>query len=274
MFSKLFGKKKAEPVVAPPPARTVPLYAELLAKPNRDVPDKLKLNLESAEFADFQAKWQDKLRAARRPAADVPAVAMLRAGDSLATFGMPDTGERAALFFSSPLRAADYRDHMGREGASAGVPLLTLADFVRSLRDLEPIGVRHFALDRCPRCTGATVNESASVDSVDAAWEARARTRGGEMASEKLHFQYALDSARAGHLEEAREVGLQAVSHITIEDPNMHLLLGQVGVALADGALTSDALAMLRFLQAAPYVAKLETVAEIGAADFEGPDPE
>lgn len=275
MFSKLFGKKKPEPAAVPPaPPRLVPMYAELLAKPNRTVPANLTTNLESAEFADFQAKWQDKLRAARRPADDALLVAMLRAGQSLATFAMPDTGGRAALFFSSPLRAADYKDHMGTEGAAAEIALLTLEQFAKTLRDLEGAGLQHFSFDRCPRCTGATVVESAGVQSADDAWAARARFKGAEMASEKLHFQFALDASRAGHLEEAREVGLHAVSHVTIEDPNMHLLLGQVGVALADTTLANDALAMLKFLQAAPYVAKLSTVIEIGAADFEGPDAE
>ncbi|MFN8589025.1 MAG: hypothetical protein U0704_14635 [Candidatus Eisenbacteria bacterium] len=275
MFSKLFGRKKPEPVVAdapPPPPRQVPLYAALLAQPVRALPASLQANEESAEFAEFQGKWQERLRTGKRPGEDVPAITTLAAGQNLATFAMPDTGERAALFFSSPLRAADYKDHMGRDGAGAEIPMLTMTGFLQMLRDLEGAGVKHFAFDRCPRCTGAAVAETGTVQSPDDAWAARCRYKGAEIAREKLYFEFALDASRAGHLEEAREVALHAIGHITFEDPNMHLLLGQVGVALADTALASDALAMLRFLKAEPYAAKLSTVMEIGAADFEGPD--
>lgn len=273
MFSKLFGKKKPEtPATPPPPPRQVPLYAALIEKPTRDVPQNLKTNEESPEFAEWQKKWQEKLRGQKRPADDQPVLTTLAAGDHMATFAMPDTGERAALFFSSPLRAADYKDCMGQESADAQIPMLPLAGFVKMLRDLEGAGVTHFAFDRCPRCTGATVAEAAAVQTVEDAWAVRSQYKGAEIAREKLYFEYALDAARTGHLEEAREVALQAVSHITTEDPNMHLLIGQIGVALAETQLHQDAIAMLQMLKAEPYVAKLKTVIEIGAADFDGPD--
>lgn len=56
-----------------------------------------------------------------------------------------------------------------------------------------------------------------------------------ELARADLYIEFALIEARAGWLEVAREVALEPVDHVTLENPRPHLLLGLVGVKLGDG---------------------------------------
>lgn len=160
---------------------------------------------------------------------------------------------------------------MGSAGATAQVRPLPLPGFLTMLRELELAGILDLSFDRCPRCASVSVVPAESIQTIEQAWAFRCTAKGAEIARAQLYFAYALDAARAGQLDEAREVGLEAVGHVTFEDPNMHLLLGQVGVAAANAALTGEAMTMLAHLRAEPHAAKLASAMEAGVSDFEGP---
>lgn len=281
MFSKFFGKKKSDSpksvaiAAAPTRPRAIPIYSALLEQPMRSVPEGLSERESSPEFQKHRDGWQAKLLAQPRPADGQPIITSLATpAGGVVTFAMPDTGAHAALYFSSPARAADYKDAMGIEGEPGQILALTLPGFLQMLRDLEPSAVTAFAFDRCPRCSEVSVIPAHEVTTIEQAWTVRSAYKAREIAREQLYFAYALDAARAGHLDEAREVALQAAGHITLEDPNMHLLIGQLGVALAEPTLTADALTMLKVMKADVHAGKLALISEIGAADFEGPDGE
>lgn len=277
MFRKLFGKKKDEAAavlapVAPAAKREIPLYSELIATPSRRLPDGLRERETSEPFRQHSAAWQKRLLEGRRPTDEQGVFVSLGSGNGgVVTFGLPDDGRRAVLYFSSPLRATDYRDSMGPDGASAQFLSLTLPNFLKMLRDLEKAAILDLTLDRCPRCPIVTVSQTESIQTIEQAWTMRCTIKGAEIAREQLYFSYALDAARAEHLDEAREVALEAVGHVTIEDPNMHLLLGQIAVAFGDTKLAEEAKTLLGYLRMEPHAVKLASVIESGVADFEGP---
>jgi hypothetical protein len=84
-----------------------------------------------------------------------------------------------------------------------------------------------------------------------------------------LYFAYALRSARAGQLEVARDVALEAVGHVSLEDPRPHLLLGELAVALRDRTLLQEAQAFLRFFKHERWGQKLARAVQSGQALFE-----
>jgi hypothetical protein len=75
-----------------------------------------------------------------------------------------------------------------------------------------------------------------------------------------------------GHHVAARDVLLESVGHVTMSDPDTHLLLGQLGVAMNDDELVREAHEYLRFFGSGAWDRKLEQVEMQGRADFEGPE--
>ena len=52
-------------------------------------------------------------------------------------------------------------------------------------------------------------------------------------------LDYAQAAARAQQFYTARDVQLEAAAHVSVEDPRLHLSLGQVAVALYDSEFAS-----------------------------------
>jgi len=76
-------------------------------------------------------------------------------------------------------------------------------------------------------------------------------------------------SARTGALDEAREIVLETVAHVSLEDPRAHLLLGQIAVAQQDRTLLREAKAFLQFFQLNSWEHRLDEVVQSGSPDFE-----
>lgn len=281
MFRNLFGRKKpdapapaaATPALAAAPARReVPVYTALLETPSRTLPAALKEREASDTFVKYRDAWQQKLLGGTRPTDSQPAFASLvRPPSGVVTMTIPPEETPVALVFSSPLRAMDYRDAVGLPAGEVQLLALPLPGLVKMLRDLEPVGITRLAFDRCPRCAIGLLVDGAGISNVEKAWEMRCIHKATEVAREQLYFSYALDAARAGHLDEAREIALEAAGHVTLEDPNLHLLIGQIGVATGDSALATEAVQLLRMLGAGAHEAKLVSVISAARADFEGP---
>jgi hypothetical protein len=84
-----------------------------------------------------------------------------------------------------------------------------------------------------------------------------------------LYFAYALQLARAGHLETARDVALETVGHVSLEDPRPHLLLGELGVALGERTLIDEAQEFLRFLKQNAWERNLAEIVRTGRPTFQ-----
>lgn len=265
MLEWLLGKKKRK--------GELPLYAALRSIPSRGLPPALAAREADESFAARTGALERQLlESPRRPEDDEPLFTLLldAGGRGVVTLDLPGGGGPCLPAFSTPLRAADYaQTHL-----AAGPPVSYLysspAEFARLLGDVGGVGITAFALDRCPRCpTFSAVSTGPAMTAGDAlkVW---AVFKASELARADLYIEFALDEARAGRLAVAREVALETVGHVTLEDPRPHLLLGQLGVGLGDRGLVREAKAYLGFLGLDAWERKLDEVARSGSPDFAG----
>ena len=96
--------------------------------------------------------------------------------------------------------------------------------------------------------------------------------KASEMARLELYVAHALRSARAGQLEAARDVALESVGHVSLEDPRPHLLLGRLAVVLRDRTLLEEARRFLAYFNHESSARKLALTVESGHALFEDGD--
>jgi hypothetical protein len=182
---------------------------------------------------------------------------------------MPDGGRQCLPVFSTPFRGADYKQVLLSAGPPVQYLASTAAHLFRMLRDVEKAGIEAVTLDRCPRCSTFTVTISGSLKTPGDVLVLWAIHKATEMARLELYFAYALRSARAGQLEVARDVALEAVGHVSLEDPRPHLLLGELAVALRDRTLLQEAQTFLRFFKHERWGQKLARAVQSGQALFE-----
>jgi hypothetical protein len=260
----LMGKKK----------RTeLPTYSELRSVRTRALPSELKDKEASIVFSTGRdALRQELLLPHRRPAADATLftelVSSVRHG--VVTFALPKGG-RCLPVFTTPFRASDYREVLVDGDPTMGYLVSTPAGLLKMLRDIEKVGIETLALDRCPRCPTFTAISTSSLKSVDDLVTVWSISKSTELARLELYAAHARELARAGHLTLAKDVALETVGHINWEDPRLHLLLGELGVALGEPTLTREATGCLRFLKLDRWERKLQEVVESGAANFELP---
>lgn len=129
---------------------------------------------------------------------------------------------------------------------------------------------RRLGQKSAPRPT-LTIIDSRSIKVPDDAVRIWAINKSAELARAELYFTHALESGRTGFLDLARDVALEAVGHLTMEDPRLHLLLGQVALGLGDRRLLGEAKAFLDFFNFERWRRKLGQVEESGALDFADP---
>jgi hypothetical protein len=187
------------------------------------------------------------------------------------TLPLPNDGAQCVPVFSTMFRAADYIRTLLNQGPRAHYLYSSALQFVHMLRDLEEIGIERLTLDRCPRCPSLIIIDSRSIKVPDDAVRVWAIIKSAELARAELYFTHALESARTGFFELARDVALEAVGHVTMEDPRLHLLLGHVAIGLGDRRLLDEAKAFLDFFNFEQWRRKLGQVEESGALDFADP---
>lgn len=266
MLGWLIGKKKHK--------EEGPIYSELKLIPTRGLPPELAAQEASESFtSQREARELELLDPARRPPNNAPLFTeLLGAKDgAVVTINLPNNSGGCLPVFSSPLRARDYAQTLLPAGPPVQYLCSSPLELIAMLGDLEEARVKAFTLDRCPRCDTFTVIGSDSAKTIDDLLTVWAIFKATELARADLYFTFAHDSARAGQLEVARDVALETVGHVTLEDPRPHLLLGQLGVGLRDGRLVQEAKAFLRFLKFDEWERKLDDVARTGSPDFEFP---
>lgn len=227
--------------------------------PNYTALERNRLGKDRRDFGDLENSPQvDRLREElvsellslpRRPAEDKPLLTSFLSGPSgIFTVTLPDSTP-CLLSFSTPLRAGQYaRIHAGQ------LQLRYLSsspqEYVVMLGDLRRCGVQSFALDACPHCMTFPVLETKSMVTPADVVKIWAIHKSGELARETLYFARAKKAAERRDLQEAKEIALEAIQHVTSESPRLHLLLGEVALSLKEKELYREARIFLEFLSA------------------------
>jgi hypothetical protein len=90
-----------------------------------------------------------------------------------------------------------------------------------------------------------------------------------EFTRAEMCVEYAMKVARGGELRIARDVLLEAVGHVTPDDPRLHFLLGQVAIASEDARLLREATHHLRFLKQEKWGDRLDDSVANGRPEFD-----
>lgn len=253
--------------------KELPEYSALRSIPTRGVPPDLAEAEESESFVTSRENFESELRKLpRRPLEDNPLFTELleAKGTGVVTITLPDHKGQCIPVFSTPFRAADYVQTLLASGPEVCYVNSSPLQLEHMLRDIETAGIETLALDRCPRCSIVTTVGTSSLKASDLI-EVWCVFKATQLARENLYFSYALEAARAGRIEIARDVALETVGHVNLEDPRPHLLLGQLAVKLRDQELLRESKAYLRFLKLDQWERKLDQVVQSGSPDFENP---
>ena len=249
------------------------MYSRLDSQKSLSLPDDLQQRLRSAGYRDRHAAIQQELLdpERRRPADDRPLLITFVHDRGVVTIPSPSDDGQCLPAFDSPVQAADYQRTLLADGPSTKFLASSPEQFVRMLSDLRSAGVTAFTIDRCPRCKIFTCVGSASIKTASDVVKARAIFKATQLAMTDLYSDYALEAARTGRLETARDVSLEAVAHITLEDPRHHFLLGELAIALRDPTLLNESKAFLQFLEQSEWEQRLAADERAGTPFFAAP---
>ncbi len=254
--------------------KELPEYSSLRSALARPLPADLTRAHESEYFKTNREEIErELLKAPQRPLEDAALfTGLLESNRSAAvTINLPDNKGKCLPVFSTPVRAADYVQELLASGPRVSCLQSSPLEFLQVIRGIEKAGIETVAVDRCPRCSVFTTVGTASLRASDQIIDLWCIFKATQRARENLYFSYALESARTGRVEIARDVALNALGHVNLEDPRQHLLLGQLAVKLGDRKLLREARAYLHFLGHVRWERKLDQVALSGVPDFENP---
>jgi hypothetical protein len=245
-----------------------PVYSLLLDVPDRGLPQALAHQEASDDHDQYRNRIESDLYEQQWSESDRGFATFLKSGNGLLTFALPDCTGKVLLVFSSPVRAADYA-RVQASGKALHYFCSTPEEVVHVVREFRDFGgVTHIALNRCPRCeTCSIISASSLTDAAKAItfwkiYKATERTR------LELYWAYALSKARAGELLEARDVALQIVGHVTMEDSRSHVLLGKLAIVLRDRTLLREARRFLVLLKQEEALEDLRASAKAGRCSF------
>jgi hypothetical protein len=200
----------------------------------------------------------------RRPKEDQPLLTSFITGPaSFFTIRLPNSIP-CLLCFSSPIRAAAYARTHAR---ALRLKYLSSSSqqFAQMLGELRHSrAIQDFAMDVCPHCLtfpAIQIKELMTPDDILKIWSI---CKSAELARESLYFTRAKEAADRGDQQEAREIALEAIQHMTMESARLHLLLGQIAVSLKDKDLLRDARAFLEFLHAEQSLRELHSIEQSG----------
>jgi hypothetical protein len=250
-----------------------PLYTQLKKIPSRGLPADLRKMEDAAEHRTRQDMFEMELvNSSLLPKPDAPALTIfVTGGSNLVAIPLGDDAQCVHVF-SERWRAVDYARTRLANQPGLSFAVLSADGFVELLRECEKSGNLSFSIDCCPRCENFTPYDSTLADDGAYLVQMIGVHKATEMARRHLYYYYALQKARIGHHVAARDVLLESVGHVTMSDPDTHLLLGQIGVATKDDELVREAHEYLRFFGSGAWDRKLEQVEMAGRADFEGPE--
>ncbi len=263
MWNWLTGKQKRG---------ELPTYAQLERLSSRTMPAELVREEASEESEERRLAIADELRHSNHVTVEAAPIFVsleLSPAPSVIGFDLPFDEGRCLPVFTSPLRAADYRRLLVAPPLPVMYRVSTPAQLFEKLNDVRRIGFVSYTVDRCPRCRryfAAPLDSIASPETLLAMWIGATsywRVRA------ELYLKHALLCAQAGQLDEARDVALEMVGHVTQEMPRVHLLLGALGVARGEPDLVDDARRFLQYLKHEPWARELEAIVDAGRVNFE-----
>ena len=259
MLSWLGSKRNAE---------ALPHYSGLKGLPSPELPDEPQ-----AVAARHGAIERELLDSARRPPDDSPLLTELLITDQ-GVVTIPDSGGGECLLtFGTRFRAADYVRTNFTSGARIRFASSSPLQAVRMLGGLRELGVDGFTIDPCARCPPSTKLTKIGSSSIRVPADLITVWAIGEaiqVARIEFYVGRALEWARDGRLEAARDLALKSVGHVYFEDPRPHLLLGRLAVVLRDRLLLQEARAFLHYFGFVSWERKLEDIESHGIYDFSG----
>lgn len=253
----------------------VPEYSALRKTPSRELPSDLKEQESSQEHSDRQDEITGWLcEPPRRPEVESPLFVEILdiKQQGFLTIESPEDGSRCLPVFSTPFHAADYVRTLLASSQSVNYLSSSPRELVKLLQDLREVGVEKFVLDRCPRCNFFCAIHSSSITTADKAIECWSIFEATKRARLELYLTHAQTSARNGELFASRDVLLETAGHVSFDDPRVHMLLGEVAVALHDRELLREAKAFLQFFKFNSWAHKLDEVVQSGSLNFEFED--
>ena len=250
--------------------QTMPEYSKARGIPSRGVPS--RCSEEEAKEA-FNARCDSIQRwlcePSRRPPVDSPVFVEILTDNPRSVLTIERTkGSHCMPVFTSPFRAADYVRTLLSSGSPVSYLSSSPVELLAMFRDLRQVGIDEFTLDRCPRCEISCTVPTASMTTADDVITCWSVFKSVELARLEQFLGYAQAAARAEQFYTARDVLLEAVAHISIEDPRLHLALGQVALALYDPDLRHEARTFLRFLKLKDWERRLDAQSRWSHFDF------
>lgn len=250
--------------------QTMPEYSGAREMPSRGVPSR---GSEQEAHEAFSARCDSIQRwlceSPRRPQVDSPLFVEILTDNSQSVLTIERTkGSHCMPVFSSPFRAADYVRTLLASGSSIAYLSSSPLELLAMFRDLRQVGIDEFTLDRCPRCETSCTVSTASMTTTDDVINCWAVFKSVELARLEQFLNYAQAAARAEQFYTARDVLLEAVVHVSVEDPRLHLSLGQVALALYDSDLRHEAKTFLRFFKLKEWERRLDAQSRWSDYDF------
>ena len=204
----------------------------------------------------------------RRPPVENPIFVELLTGNSQNVLTIEQKDSHCMPVFSSPFRAADYVRTLIVSGPPVAYLSSSPLELLTMFRDLRQVGVDEFTLDRCPRCEAFCAISTASMTTTDDVINCWSIFKSMELARLEQFLDYAQAAARAEQFYTARDVLLEAAIHVGVEDPRLHLSMGQVALALYDSELLHEAKMFLRFFKLKSWKRRLDQKSRWSDYDF------
>ena len=253
-----------------------PTYTLLQSRPTRGLPPDLEELEKSPKHLTRQDAFEMELLASSvlpRPDAQVLTIFVRGEDSSVLTLRAPDAPENGCVpLFTERWRAVDYALTLLTGERDLRFAVMSPESFVVALRDFEKTAPSLFTIDRCPRCDTFVTYRSTMADTADYLIRMMMVHKATELARCHLYLNYAMVKARAGQFDAARDVALETVGHVTMSDPDTHLLLGQLGIVMGDRDLVREAHAFLRFFKSNAWDRKLDLDEDTGRPEFAGPE--
>ncbi|HET6350218.1 MAG TPA: hypothetical protein VFH88_14160 [Candidatus Krumholzibacteria bacterium] len=252
---------------------SLPLYTQLRKIPSRGLPADLQKMENSAEHNTRRDAFEMQLQNSKLlPGPDASALTIFVTDGTNLVANPLGEDKQCIHLFSERWRAVDYARTRLVGVANLSYAVLSANGFVSLLRDVEKTGLLAFTIDCCPRCDSFTPYDSTLADEGKYLVDMISVHKATELARRHLYYHYALAKVRIGHHVMARDVLLESVGHVTMADPDTHLLLGQIGVAMKDEELVREAHEYLKFFGSGAWDRKLDAIEMSGRPDFQGPE--
>ena len=251
--------------------QTLPEYSGAREIPSRGVPSgssEPEANEVFSARCDSIQRWL--CESPRRPQIENPLFVEILTGNSQSVLTIEQTKDSHCMpVFSSPFRAADYVRTLLASGSPMAYLSSSPLELLAMFRDLRQVGINEFTLDRCPRCETFCAISTASMTTTDDVINCWSIFKSMELARLEQFLDYAQAAARAEQFYTARDALLEAAAHVSVEDPRLHLALGQIALALYDSELLQEAKTFLRFFKLKSWEHRLDQTAQSRRSDYD-----